>query len=332
VRPSFTTFPAGTGENGTLYCTCEGVGFPPPQVFWRKNESRDSRIIGRESQLNLTITSDIYGIYTCFLNNSNGLIKADYSVQTTFLTVGSWSTWSDCNTTCGSGMKTRSRVCKITTCAESLMEVNSCTVQCPVVGAQDGWHKDEYIIIWVAIPIIFVLIIICFLWVARRNSSDKAIIVPINHNISNPPSLRTQRDIYLPDENHLPVVNNGYIPDHAEEVQPSPEPERVKTPSPPPNPQTDTIEVQMEFGKEDTLDNRREPTYSKVGEHQDMNKPSPNDPDYNFFKHYDRAGGPPLDEQQLFEKDYQDEAVDDDRYMPDIGQENGAYYAKGFSD
>lgn len=44
--------------------------------------------------------------------------------------------------------------------------------------------------------------------------SDEAIFVPINRSLSQPPSVRsvqTNRDIYLPDQNELAVVNNGYV-------------------------------------------------------------------------------------------------------------------------
>ena len=74
---------------------------------------------------------------------------------------------------------------------------------------------------------------------------DKEFIVPLNNNLSQPPSVRciqTSRDIYLPDGN-FGVFNSGYFAEDTAEGLP------VTNQSQ----QFDTIEVEMQFA-EDSLE------------------------------------------------------------------------------
>ena len=70
---------------------------------------------------------------------------------------------------------------------------------------------------------------------------DKEFIVPLNNNLSQPPSIRsmqTRRGIYLPD-NNFGVLNSGYRPEEHENGDANMHRNNFET-----------VEVEMQFGNE----------------------------------------------------------------------------------
>ena len=55
-------------EPYTTTCTCEGKGYPPPNIYWTKNGN--ATILSTTNTLKLTVEAGIDGTYTCNLNNS----------------------------------------------------------------------------------------------------------------------------------------------------------------------------------------------------------------------------------------------------------------------
>jgi len=99
------------------------------------------------------------------------------------------------------------------------------------------------IVLYVLIPVLLLMAVILVVWLANIRGcrrEEKEFIVPLNNNLSQPPSLRsmpTRRGIFLPG-NNFGVINSGYRPD-GNDVMPSFERKNY-----------DTVEVEMQFGND----------------------------------------------------------------------------------
>ena len=83
-------------------------------------------------------------------------------------------------------------------------------------------------------------------FIYRVRNSKQAVLVPASTDDQKPPSVRSiqrQRDIYLPEENHMTLVNNGYLPEHSGRPEADERPVVVSHDVPLKETPTDTIEV-----------------------------------------------------------------------------------------
>ncbi|XP_066922269.1 hemicentin-1-like isoform X2 [Clytia hemisphaerica] len=319
VKPVFTTFPTCVHheQQDLLQCHFEGSGIPDPTHHWRVFGQND--VIANQSALNISLSKDTEGNYSCVLSNSHATIEEVLNIEDFIPRNSEWSTWSSCNVNCGEGERNRTRKCLIKNCLPGLLEKENCNISCPTTGAiKADWHKDWYIAFWVAIPLLAILLIICFVWCGKkRRSEKKAVFVPINRDLAPAPQtgkengihtepvrkMSTQREIYLPDRVPMSALNNGYIPDQHEpkeipdkyetdsiEVEMHFQEEIPEAQSPPPRPALDPVDAVVEVENEAYDDESEADVSFPASTFNHLNSNLNND---SFMSLYDTGGGPP---------------------------------------
>ncbi|XP_038060461.1 netrin receptor UNC5C-like [Patiria miniata] len=128
-------------------------GVPDPTVYWEKNGARidtsDVHFLQTQEGLILNqIRLEDSGNYTCVAENIAAKRESETAQVIVYVDGGwtSWSRWTECDVTCGTGLRERRRSCTNPPrknggqqCGGQDIQTISCTEDCPVNGEWGRW-------------------------------------------------------------------------------------------------------------------------------------------------------------------------------------------------
>ena len=174
------------------FCQSYGTGYPRPHIFWSKYSINETHL-STSSVLNIRHDPKNDGTYYYHLKNSGGYLKAAVTVAFFADQMSSWTSWSECNSTCGAGFQFREREGNIPTG----LDQSSDSVKCFVNSRRTQHGKpnnDEDTQWWYTVSAVILcavlLTILLIIWVARinRENSEVPVLGPLNKSIIQPPS------------------------------------------------------------------------------------------------------------------------------------------------